>query len=73
MRKIHLIKDKAIRTHLNTGYLPAATLINYLINNVEDFKNIKLNKDIKDVCLLDLNIIEAKMFGHNFEYELMEV
>lgn len=68
--KKHLIKDKKIKAQLDNGYLPTKDFIAYLLNNVEDFKNIKLNKNINDTCLLDLNIIEAKIFGYIFEYEI---
>ena len=55
------IEDEAIKTQINYGYLPTCKFIEYLLNNVDDFKNIKLNKNINDTCLLDLNIIEAKI------------
>ena len=70
MRKIHLIEDETIKTQLNCGYLPTKDFIAYLLNNVEDFKNIKLNKNINDTCLLDLNIIDAKISNYIFEYEI---
>ena len=68
--KKHLIKDKKIKAQLDYGYLPTCKFIEYLLNNVEEFKNIKLNKNIKEACLLDLNIIEASFFGYIFEYEI---
>ena len=68
--KKHLIKDKKIKTQLDYGHLPTCQFIEYLLNNVDDFKNIKLNKNINDTCLLDLNIVEAKIFGYIFEYEI---
>ena len=70
MKKIHLIEDETIKTKLNYGYLPTKDFIAYLLNNVEDFKNIKLNKNINDTCLLDLNIIKAKISDFIFEYEI---
>lgn len=70
MKKIHLIEDKKIQSQLNCGYLPTKDFIAYLLNNVEDFKNIKLNKNINDVCLLDLNILEGKISNYIFEYEI---
>ena len=66
----HLIKDEKIKTQLNYGYLPTCKFIEYLLNNVEDFKNIELNKNINDTCLLDLNIIKAKISDYIFEYEI---
>ena len=68
--KKHLIKDKKIKAQLDCGYLPTCKFIEYLLNNVEEFKNIKLNKNINDTCLLDLNIIEAKIYDYIFEYEI---
>ena len=70
MTKTHLIEDKKIKTQLDNGYLPTKDFIAYLLNNVEDFKNIKLNKNINNTCLLDLNILEAKISDYIFEYEL---
>ena len=70
MRKTHLISNQKIRIQLDNGYLPTQSFIEYLLNNVEDFKSIKLNKSIKDTCLLDLNIIDAKISGYIFEYEI---
>ena len=72
MRKLHLIKDKKIREYINKLNLPTYILIEYLIKNVDDFKNIKLKKDFKNTCLLDLNIKKAWLFGYNFEYELIK-
>lgn len=71
MTKLHLIKNEKIKKCLKNGYLPCMMFIEYLINNVDDFKNIKLDKDIKKVCLKDLNIKKASFFGYNFEYELI--
>ena len=70
MKKIHLIEDETIKTQLDNGYIKTKDFIAYLLNNVEDFKNIKLNKNINDICLLDLNIIKAKISDYIFEYEL---
>lgn len=70
MKKTYLIKDKTIKTQLDCGYLPTKNFIEYLLSNVEDFKNIKLSKSIEDTCLLDLNIIDAKFSGYIFEYEI---
>ena len=70
MKKTYLIEDETIKTQLDNGYLPTKDFIAYLLNNVEDFKNIKLNKSIEDTCLLDLNIIDAKFSGYIFEYEI---
>ena len=70
MKKTYLIDDKTIKTQLDNGYLPTKDFIAYLLNNIEDFKNIKLNKNINDTCLLDLNIIEAKISNYLFEYEI---
>lgn len=70
MKKTHLIKDKKIRECLDNFYLPAKTFIKYLLENVEDFKHIKLNKPIENTCLKDLNITNANFFNYNFEYEL---
>ena len=70
MKKTYLIENETIKTQLDNGYLPTQNFIEYLLNNVEDFKNIKLNKSIEDNCLLDLNIIDAKFSGYIFEYEL---
>ena len=70
MRKTHLISNQKIRIQLDYGYLPTQNFIEYLLNNVEDFKNIKLNKSIENTCLLDLNIIDAKFSGYIFEYEI---
>ena len=70
MKKTYLIEDETIKTQLDNGYLQTKDFIAYLLNNVEDFKNIKLNKNINDICLLDLNIIKAKIFDYIFEYEI---
>lgn len=68
--KKHLIKDERIKTQLDNGHLPTKDLIAYLLNNVEDFKNIKSNKNINETCLLDLNIVKARISGYIFEYEI---
>ena len=70
MKKTHLIEDETIKTQLDNGYLPTKDFIAYLLNSVEDFKNIKLNKNINDTCLLDLNIIKARISDYIFEYEI---
>lgn len=71
MKKKHLIKGEIIKTQLDNGYLPTKDFIEYLLNNVEDFKKIKLNKNINDACLLDLNIIKARISNsYMFEYEI---
>ena len=70
MKKTYLIEDETIKTQLDNGYLLTKDFIAYLLNNVEDFKNIKLNKNINDTCLLDLKIIKAKIFDYIFEYEI---
>ena len=70
MKKTHLIEDKTIKTQLDNGYLLTKDFIEYLLNNVEDFKNIKLNKSINNTCLLDLNIIKARISDYIFEYEM---
>ena len=70
MKKTYLIEDETIKTQLDNGYLQTKDFIAYLLNNVEDFKNIKLNKNINDTCLLDLNIIKAKISDYIFEYEI---
>ena len=71
MMKTHLIEDEIIKTQIDNGYLSTKDFIAYLLNNVEDFKNIKLNKNINEICLLDLNIIKAKISNYIFEYEIV--
>lgn len=70
MKKTIKIESPLIRNYLRVKNLPTMILIKYLLDEVEDFQNIKLNKAISKTSLQDLGIIKAYFDGFIFCYEL---
>lgn len=68
--KKHFINCPLIRNYLRVKNLPTMILIKYLLDEVEDFKNIKLNKPLSKTSLQDLNIKKAYFDGFIFCYEI---
>jgi hypothetical protein len=70
MNKTIKIECPLIRNYLRAKNLPTMILIKYLLDEVKDFKNIKLNQAISKTSLQDLGITKAYFEGFTFCYEL---
>ena len=70
MKKTIKIECPLIRNYLRAKTLPTIILIKYLLDEVEEFQNIKLNQVLSKTSLQDLGITKAYFDGFTFCYEL---